>query len=153
LWSIIAKHTGEPMLVDFAANVIREQEIPANNSRELARFLQKYVQQNVKFFREYPERWQSPLRTLKWGIGDCDDQAILLATTLRSFRVPVRLKFVRFVDPKHRARKSHVYTQAKLGNEWVSLETVKPVALGYDPEQRMREQGIRVLGVDLIGDK
>lgn len=153
LWAIIARSTGEPRLVDWAARLIAEHDVAGNDYAKLAATLQAWVQRNVKFFREYPERWQSPLRTLDWKIGDCDDQSILLASTLRSFRIPVRLRFVRFIDPRSRSRKSHVYVQAKLNGQWTSVETVKQVPLGFDPETKMRELGIRVLGVDLIGDK
>lgn len=159
-WSIVDKFTGQPALVDFAAQIIRDNNVNEKDVTELARFVQQYVQREIKFFRERPERWQSPMRTLQWGIGDCDDQALLVATTLRSFRVPVRFKFVRFLAPSksgRAVRKSHVYAQAKLPidgkPQWVSLETVKPVEMGFDAADMMKAQGIRILGIDYVGDK
>lgn len=155
-WSIVEKYTGQPALVDFAAQIIRDNNVNEKDVTALARFVQQYVQREIKFFRERPERWQSPMRTLQWGIGDCDDQALLVATTLRSFRVPVRFKFVRFLahNKKGKAvRKSHVYTQAKLDGKWVSLETVKPVEMGFDAADKMKAQGIRIQGIDYVGDK
>lgn len=153
LWSIVKKYTGNPELINLASLIIKDKDVPENDSVALIKAIQEYVQKTIKFFREYPERWQSPLRTLEWKIGDCDDQAILLASVLRSFRIPVRFKFVRFLDPKERKRKSHVYTQVKVNGNWYSAETVKPVHLGFDPEKAMRERGIKILGVDYIGDK
>ena len=98
------------------------------------------------------------MRTLEWGIGDCDDKSILIATILRSFRIPVRLKFVRF---RHGGRRiSHVYPQAYLPidrrrpglRDWVALESVMSRPMGFDPEDYLRENGIEPESVEYVGD-
>ncbi len=152
-WKWVDKYTGQPALVDFAARLIQEHNIPEKDYRRLVEFLQQYTQREIKFFRERPERWQSPMRTLKWGIGDCDDQVFLMLSTGRSFRIPGRAKFTRFIDPKTGERKSHVNAQFKLDGKWVSAETVKPVALGFDPATAMKRAGVKIISVDYIGDK
>lgn len=139
------------------ARVIRERDVPSRNEFALARAIQQDTQQRIKFMRERPERFQSPARTLKWRIGDCDDQSILVATALRSFRIPVRAKFLRFQLPSGK-RFSHVYGQAKLEDpndkkrRWYALETVRPWALGRDPEREAIRRGLTP-HVELIGDK
>ena len=152
LWSIIDKYTGNPILVDFAAKIIHELNIPERDNLALARGFQKYVQQNIKFFREYPERFASPLRTIEWGIGDCDDKTILLASLLRSFRLPVRLKFIRFISPKTKKRVSHVYPQVGIDGIWLTLETVQQWPIGKDGQDFLAKKKIPVK-VEFKGDK
>ena len=45
-----------------------------------------FVKENIKYVNDPPraEVFQSPLRTLEWGIGDCDDFAVLTASLLRA---------------------------------------------------------------------
>lgn len=150
LWSIVEKYTGHPQLIEFSALLIQKLGIGARDTEKLARAVQRFAQCEVKYFREYPERWQSPLRTLAWRIGDCDDLTILIASILRGFRVPVRAKFVRMKSADGR-RISHVYPQAKLNGRWVSLESVRPVALGFDFEEVATTRGIPTK-VEYIGD-
>lgn len=153
LWSIVQASTGDPAVVDLVAQLVRDNEIASHDETAVAKALQEWVIANVRFFREHPERWQSGARTIAWKIGDCDDQSILVCSALRSLRIPCRMKFVRFLHPKTGQRKSHVYSQAKLGGDWVSIETVRPFPFGYDPEEKMKSQGIQVTAVEYVGDK
>lgn len=151
LWRWVDRWTGHPVLVDFAARLIQIAQVPERDTRRLARAIQKFTQRHIKYFREAPERWASPLRTLAWRLGDCDDKAILISSILRGFRVPMRLKFLRFRMPDGR-KFSHVYPQAKLDGRWEALESVRPYALGADPETLARARGFRP-HVELIGDR
>lgn len=151
LWAKVQEYTGQPDLIAFAAKIVDECRIPARDTALLAACIQKWVQKHIKYFSEAPDRWQSPMRTLEWKIGDCDDQAILMASILRGFRVPVRAKFLRWTDPKTRKRKGHVYTQALLNGKWTTLETVRPVKLGWDAEDFLRKKGITAQA-EVIGD-
>lgn len=157
LWGIVQKCTGSPKLISFVVkNIIDRYNVPANNPLELAKATQKYVQEHIKFFREYPERWQTPQRTLIWRIGDCDDKTILIACILRSFRLPVKLVFVRFKKrDKHTGKlvnQSHVFPCVKIG-KWYALESVRPVPFGFNPIKKLKEQGAKISGVEGIGDK
>jgi transglutaminase-like putative cysteine protease len=149
---MIDKYTGDPHLVEIAARIIKTLDIPERDNLALARGFQRYVQENIKFFRERPERFVSPVRTAQWGIGDCDDKTILLATLLRSFRLPVRLKFIRFISPKTKKKVSHVYVQVWIDNKWITLETVQKWPMGKDGEQILRQKNIPVK-VEFHGDK
>ena len=151
LWSVVEQFSGHPLLVDFTAKLIERAKVPARDEVALARAVRRFATQRVKFFREYPERFVSPLRTIVWGIGDCDDKSILIASMLRGFRIPVRLKFLRLTLP-NKTRVGHVYPQALLDGQWVALESVRPYPWGYDPEQRAREKGFKV-ETQYVGDK
>lgn len=155
LWGVIIFYTGNPILIDWASRVIREFNIPERDNRALVNGILKYTQDNIKYFRESPERFASPLRTIDWGIGDCDDKSILIATVLRSFKIPVRLKFLRFsyFSPSEKIQKTvqHVYPQAKIDNKWYSLESVHKWPAGKDAEKMLNSKGIKS-EVSFMGD-
>jgi transglutaminase-like putative cysteine protease len=155
LWDFVVKWTGNPELVSFAAKLIKKLNVPERDEKALARAIQVFAQEKIKYFRERPERFVSPLRTIAWGIGDCDDKSILISTILRSFRIPVRLKFIRYDAPQPDGtikKVSHVYPQAKLENKWIALESVHKWLMGDDPENRALAKGLRP-EVFYIGDK
>lgn len=155
LWKGVEDDTGNPLLVHFLAKLIDVARVPARDPVALARALQLYSALNIKFFRERPERFQSAVRTVAWGIGDCDDKARFIAASLRTFRVPVRLKFLHLTLPNG-LQMGHVYPEAWLPypgpeSRFVALESVREYPLGYDPEIRARERGYKVVS-HVIGE-
>jgi hypothetical protein len=149
LWRVVSNNTGNPLLRRQAAVIIREYNIPERNPMALAQGIASYFQTEVKFFREYPEFFASPMRTIEWGIGDCDDKTIGVAAILRTFRIPVRLKIIRYTQGG--TRKGHVYPQAWINNKWLTLETVRRWQPGEDAEDKLKARGIQV-NVEYIGD-
>ena len=156
LWRHVERSTGHPALVEFAARLIKIGDVPARDITGVARVVNKYTQNYIKYFRERPERWQAAQRTIKWGLGDCDDMSILQAAILRSFNIPVRLKFLRF--KLKGVSKAHVYPQARVPfpgvgdpEKWVSLEAVRKTPFGYDPLWHFEDRGLRPT-VEYVGD-
>lgn len=149
LWDKVVEETGHPLLVHFLARLIEVAQVPARDPQKLARAIQLFSQKYVKFFRERPERFQSPLRTIVWGLGDCDDKSILIASALRTFRIPTRVKFLRIRLSPTRIL-GHVYPLAYISGKWVPLESVREYPWGYDPEAKAKAKGFdvtsRVLG-------
>jgi len=156
LWQATVDYTGHPLLVHFLAKLIDIANVPARDPVKLARVVQLYSARKIKFFRERPERFQSAIRTVVWGIGDCDDKARFIAASLRTFRIPTRLKFLYITLPGNKLV-GHVYPQAWLPfpdpskSQWVSLESVREYPMGYDPELAARQKGLNVR-VDYLGD-
>lgn len=156
LWDAVEMDTGHPLLVHFLARLIDVAKVPARDPVALARAVQLYSARKIKFFRERPERFQSAIRTVAWGIGDCDDKARFIAACLRTFRIPVSLKFLHLTLPNG-AQLGHVYPLAWLEHpkapaKWVALESVREYPLGYDPEGRAIQRGYKVSS-SIIGDK
>lgn len=154
VWGVVLKYTGHPLLMQWASDFLREYQVPERDPGALARAVQCYAQEHVKFFRERPERFASPLRTIEWGFGDCDDKSILIATVLRSFRVPVRLVFVRYKQPTLDGgvkRISHVYPQARVNGQWLALESVHPWPMGKDPATEAKRKGYSPIKMEVIG--
>jgi len=155
LWKGVEADTGHPLLMHFLADLIEKAKVPARDNRKLARAIQLYSARKIKFFRERPERFQSAMRTVAWGIGDCDDKSRFIAACLRSFRVPVKLKFLRYsvkLPDGSITRRGHVYPLAFIDGAWVSLESVREYPWGYDPEEKAKQIGFDV-DVQMIGDK
>ncbi len=155
LWKGVEEDTGHPLLMDFLAKLIEVGNVPARDPEKLARAVQLYSARKVKFFRERPERFQSAMRTIAWGIGDCDDKSRFIAASLRSFRIPVHLKFMRFdmATPSGASKKiGHVYPEAHIDGKWIPLESVREYPWGYDPMDKPRAKGKKV-EVQIVGDK
>jgi transglutaminase-like putative cysteine protease len=95
------------------------------------RALQLWVQQNIRYIRDPPdlELVQTPQKTLQWQAGDCDDQSVLIAALLTSIGHPCQFMAMGFGG----GPLEHVLTRTKIGTQWVSVETIKPVALGFTP--------------------
>jgi len=146
---MVEKYTGDPILMEWAARFLRGYKVPERNERAFARAIQLYAQQHVLFFRERPERFVRAARTIDWGIGDCDDKSILIATILRSFRIPVRLAFIRFKSQSGK-NISHVYPEAYLDGRWEALESVHHWELGDSPYTRAMRKGLNPT-VEYIG--
>jgi transglutaminase-like putative cysteine protease len=151
LWDFILQWTGHPLLVDWAAKLIKKYKVPERNDRALVQAVLSYSQDHIKFFRERPERFSSPLRTIQMGLGDCDDKSIFIATILRTFRIPVRLVFLRFKSAENGQFVSHVYPQAKIDGQWISLESVHKWDMGDDPITKLNSKNI-TNDVNYIGD-
>ena len=86
--------------------------------------LHSYVQRRIQYVRDVKdvETLQTPLVTMKNRQGDCDDQAVLLASLLESIGHPTRFVAIKqnFFGPF-----VHVYTETKIGPKWFPLETTE----------------------------
>lgn len=91
--------------------------------------LHAYVRDTIQYVRDIRgvETLATPTRTLQYGQGDCDDQAVLLASLLESIGHPTRFVAIKgnvlgpFV---------HVYTETKIGNKWYPVETTEKFQAG-----------------------
>lgn len=75
------------------------------------------------------EMIQTPDKTMERGAGDCDDQAILVASLLEAIGIPSRFVAIGFEPNVY----EHVYTEGKAGTVWVPLETTENVEAGWNP--------------------
>ena len=88
-----------------------------------------FVRDSIKYVRDVRgvETVATPVKTLEFRAGDCDDQAVLLASLLESVGHPTR-----FVAIKSALFGGyvHVYTETKIGNRWIPLETTENMKPG-----------------------
>lgn len=96
-----------------------------------ANTLYTWVKAHIRYVRDIRgvETLQTPEYTLREGQGDCDDQAVLLASGLELLGHPTR-----FVAIAQRPGDfTHVYVETKIGPRWVAMETTEPWPLGKVP--------------------
>jgi transglutaminase-like putative cysteine protease len=91
----------------------------------------RFVRDNIRYLRDIHgvETIQSPVKTLEYGYGDCDDKSTLLAALLESAGHPSRFVAVGKAPDKF----SHVYVETLVGQKWYPLETTEPVPPGWAP--------------------
>ena len=95
--------------------------------------LHAYVRDCIQYVRDVNgvETIATPIKTIEYGQGDCDDQAVLLASLLESIGHPTR-----FVAIKQSPMGPfvHVYTETKIGmgkgGKWIPLETTENMEAG-----------------------
>jgi len=91
-----------------------------------------YVQDNIQFVKDINgvETLATPIKTLEYRKGDCDDQAVLVASLLESIGHPTRFVAIKmqtfgpFV---------HVYAETKVGRDWIPVETTERWPVGMGP--------------------
>lgn len=154
LWNAVVTASGDPRLRAFVAKLFNESDLPARDAAAFARALQAYAQNRIRYVRESEETFVAPWVTLQWGIADCDDFAILIASTLRSIRIPARVVFLGWTDEPEPTpvKLKHVYAEAFIDGAWVPLEAVRKVPYGWDPGKFQAEKGRRIR-LETLGDQ
>ena len=152
VWGLVQQWSQDPRTRHLLATIIKDRKPPPRDGLALARAVQSWAQDNVRYTREAEETIAAPWRTAQWGIGDCDDLACLIASVLRNARMPVRLASCGWsLDPRIKPSFTHIYARAFPRDAWVTLEAVRPVPLGFDPALLHAAQGHRVRVAE-IGD-
>ena len=108
------------------------RDCPEKDARAEVTALQRFCRDKIKYMRDIDEveTLQTPVQTLKLGVGDCDDKATLLGALLGSIGYPSRFCAIGVRGEFY----SHVMCQARLGRGWVNCETiVKDVDIGWFP--------------------
>jgi len=88
-----------------------------------------YVRDSIQYVRDVRgvETLATPIKTLEFGQGDCDDQAVLLASLLEAIGHPTRFVAIKATTFGPYV---HVYTETKIGNKWYPLETTEKFEAG-----------------------
>jgi len=113
----------------LALSLIRHIEGHKNWVAQI-RAIHAFVRDHIQYVRDVRgvETIATPTKTLEFGQGDCDDQAVLVASLLESIGHPTRFVAIKaspfggFV---------HVYTETKVGNKWIPLETTEQFEAGH----------------------
>ncbi|MHB8674561.1 MAG: transglutaminase-like domain-containing protein [Candidatus Limnocylindrales bacterium] len=95
--------------------------------------IQSWVMHNIRYTRDpvNTETLKTPAALLESPQGDCDDQATLVAALVMTIGFPARFVAIGVETP---GIFEHVYTEAKLGTVWLSVETTEDVPIGWRPE-------------------
>lgn len=102
--------------------------LPSKKFTAEAKEIHRFVRDDIRFVKDIEgvETLQTPVQTLQLGSGDCDDKAILISSLLASIGHPTRFIACGFFPGMF----SHVFTQTKIADQWISLECTEPWPMG-----------------------
>lgn len=108
------------------------QDVAAKDFRGEVEAIFQWVQQNIKYHLDPNdvELVATPIHTLEYGMGDCDDMATTMSAMLESIGHPCRFCAVGFGPPNEF---EHVLVQTLIGTVWVPLDATEPHAMGWEP--------------------
>lgn len=118
-----------PIVRGLAMSLIAQ--LPQKDYQKEILILTEYVKNQVRYTRDIAgvETLQTPLKTLEFGQGDCDDKSMLLAAMLESVGHHTRFKAVGMKKNDF----CHVFPEVNYKGKWIALETTEPVAAGWEP--------------------
>lgn len=134
-WLVYEINVGKrsPSVRQIAAGVVKK--VPSREWKQEAVALFEWTRKNIRYTLDPNgvELFQSADRSLQEGIGDCDDQVIVLCSLLQCVGIPTRL---RIIGLKGRKEFSHIYTLAGLPPEkpqiWMPLDPARPEDAGWE---------------------
>jgi transglutaminase-like putative cysteine protease len=91
-----------------------------------------YVRGNIAFVKDINgvETIHTPEATIRNRAGDCDDQSVLVASMLESIGHPTRFVAIKM---KPFGPFVHVFTETRVGNRWLPVETTENWPVGMHP--------------------
>lgn len=116
LRKMVSKYRMQANIRDLAMKIIRDAGVPERDKKEQALAIASWVQANVYYVHELPERFATPDETLRTKAGDCDDQTVLTASMLEAVGIPTKL-----VCMSINGRWAHIYSAAILTSKGTLL--------------------------------
>lgn len=127
---MVETYKPDPEILRAAVGVI--YLTPEHSQVTEAEALYNYVRDFIRYVRDPVglEALTIPPVTLLRQVGDCDDQATLLATMLEAVGYPTR-----FVLAGYQSRDfEHVYLEVFAGGRWIPADPIeKQSVFGYEP--------------------
>ena len=124
---------GFPNLLDIPSAIFADAVLPyvePNNPRVVSlanqlttpRSMFEWVRDNIEYVPEAVEHFQRPDETLDRKAGDCEDNAILLASLLSAKGYRNRFKVIAWPL----VSQMHIYNQIYDGGRWVDADASNP---------------------------
>ena len=88
LRSWVTQFRAHPVIRALALKIIHEAGSPMRDKKAQAIAIGRWVRENIYYVHELPERFQTPLETLRKKSGDCDDFTTLTGALLESIGIP-----------------------------------------------------------------
>jgi len=106
-------------------------DLPGKDYLGEVRRVQQWVKGNIRYVPDIRnvETLHTIDKLLEQRQGDCDDQAMLVACLLETLGKHTRFRAIGFKPGEF----EHVFTEVRLGNQWVPVETTEPVDVGWLP--------------------
>ncbi len=121
------QYSTDPMIYGTARHIVAS--VPEKAWRREVDALFYFVRDTIRYTLDPHEceGLQTPVDTLLFKAGDCDDKAMLLGALLISIGYPVEFVAVQVDNAPHY---SHVFPRTLVNNAWVNLETTERWASG-----------------------
>lgn len=111
LRQMVSQYRANQLIREKAHEILEENDL-SGRARALASLaIAEWVQENIRYVNEGIETFQSPVRTLTYRVGDCDDFTTLIATMLESIGIKTEL-----VGLEWRGQFRHIFPRAVLKN-------------------------------------
>ncbi len=123
----------DPGVRKIAAGILKGT--PPRNWEKSAKLLFEWTRTNIRYTLDPHgvELFQSAQRSTQLGIGDCDDQSIVLASLLQCVGIPVVL---RVIGLKGQRVFQHIYVMAGIPphnpKNWIALDASRSEAAGWE---------------------
>lgn len=133
---LVRQYRKLPYIRELALSIVRE--VPGHkNFRGQVQAVRDWVANNIQYVRDINgvETLQSPLKTLEYAQGDCDDQSTLLASLLETVGFRTRFKAIKIDET---GPFCHVYVEVSYGRGWLPAETTEPWPVGKSPPKVAR---------------
>ena len=129
-----------------AVEIVREAGIPPKAKLAQAVAIGEWMRRNVYYVNEPEETFQTPLRTLRSGFGDCDDFTTLGASLCEGIGIPCQLVGIGVNAPGERL--THIFPRAIVRHGRrvlkVPLDATINYPMGTDPIRVAAARGDRV---------
>ena len=137
----------DPGVIQVASSLVRG--LPQYDRVGEICALHGFVRDSIRYTNDPidVELVRTPRAILEMEVGDCDDKSILLACLLRC--IGRHARFIA-IQMEGQGGYSHVYVETPLGRlasgktRWVALETIKPVGVGWSPDNVTRRMVVHV---------
>lgn len=119
--------------------VFRLENCPSHNDAAAAIAIGRWVQANIRYVRELPEVFQTPMATIAMGYGDCDDHVQVVGSLLEAVGIESELVGLEWDAPRGSPVKrafQHIFPRARVGPRWsMPLDTTlqRPIEQLTDP--------------------
>jgi transglutaminase-like putative cysteine protease len=126
----------DPGIIQVASQLVRDLDQYDRVGEVSA--IHAFVRDSIRYTNDPIdfELLRTPRAVLEMGVGDCDDKSILLSSLLRCIGRPSR--YVAIAMEGTGGAFSHVYVETPMGKRWIALETIKPVGIGWCPDNVTR---------------
>lgn len=111
--------------------------VPERDQRGEIDAIFRWVRDRIRYLPDPPfvELVQTPVKSLQYRMGDCDDQTTLLAALLGSIGIRTRFKALGFMP----GSLTHVIVEAYANGEWIALDPILKVESGWHPPGTVTE--------------
>lgn len=127
--------------VEITSGIPEDRRTGIANRRDhqaIADAIYDWAKKNVAYVNDPAgvEYLQSPVKTLKYGFGDCDDYTTLAAALMSSIGVPVRFKLSKN-NPNNRDAYSHIYLEYEVDGSWYPFDLTLHSQAGQEVSDAM----------------